>query len=175
MRKLANAIVAAVTVVSCARAPTAVQSTTPAPNSSQQQLAAFQLQTACAREARAWLNERERNEGYNPNASGNWTTVVNLGTTHYSLMRHGCYAVVDQQTTLAGKNLYVFSISRELYRVDGAVEPIARIVGTTEDAAQAVEDASGILVHGLKVCLVDGQSCDSLATWNQRTRPYLEK
>src|SRR6185437_12247277 len=89
--------------------PTAPQ---PAPASAEQQLAAFRLQTACAREAHAWLNERERNEGYNPDASGGLLITVNLLTTHYSLGKRACYAVVDQQTTVSGSRVFSFGDER---------------------------------------------------------------
>ncbi|HET9106796.1 MAG TPA: hypothetical protein VFN79_06360, partial [Steroidobacteraceae bacterium] len=139
----------------------------------QEQLTAFRLQTACAREARAWLNERERNEGYNPNANGNLSIVVDLGRTHYSLARRACYAVIDQQTTLSGK-FYNFNYSRQLYQVDGDLA-VAQISGDTIDVAKTFVDPAGVLVRDLKACSVGETRCDSLATWNLWTRSYLEE
>jgi len=174
MLKHVPAILAVMALAACAKAPTAAQSTTPAPNSAQAQLAAFRLQTACAREAREWLNERERNEGYTPNASGGLLIIIDLGKTHYSLVRHGCYAVVVQQTTVSGP-IYNFNYSRELYQVDGDLAPLAHISGDTSSAVEGIPDPDVVLVRDMKSCSVEHAQCDSLATWNARTRPYLEE
>lgn len=176
MLRQGSTILAIATLVACSRAPTTTPGAAVArpADSTREQLVAFRLQTACAREARAWLSERERNEGYNPNANGNLSIVVDLGRTHYSLARHACYAVVDQQTTLSGK-LYNFNYSRQLFRVDGDVTPVAQISGDTTNAGKAFLEPAGVLVRHMNICAVVATHCDSLATWNHLTRPYLEE
>lgn len=180
--KHAPAILAATALAACSQAPQATQPAGRLPvaapaqpveqDSARQQLAAYQLQTACAREARAWFNERQRNEG-NPTPWRGFTSFLDLGETHYSLARHACYAVLDLQTTISSGRTFVFADSHRLFQVDGDSEPVAEVSGATRDPKEALIGTVAVLVRDTKSCTVAGQNCDSLATWQAWTRPYL--
>lgn len=180
--KRAPAILAAAALAACSQAPQATQGSGRPPvaaptqpveqDSARQQLVAFQLQAACAHEARGWFTERRRNEG-NPTPWRGFTSVLALGETHYSLARHACYAVIDEQTTIASGRQFVFADSHKLYQVDGDLEPIAEISGATSNAKEALIGAVAVLVRNVKSCTVAGQDCNNLVTWQAWTRPYL--
>lgn len=188
--KYVPAILAAAALSACSQAPRANQSAArPAAASSTQgfdvasaqpveqnsarvQLAAFQLQTACAREARAWFNERQRNEG-NPTPWRGFTSILVLGEAHYSLAQHACYAAVDEQTTISSGRQFVLTDSHKLYRVDGDLEPIAEISGATSDPKEALIGAGAVLVRDIKSCTVANHKCDSLAVWQRGRAPTL--
>lgn len=139
-----------------------------APPGPQRQLADFRLQTACAREARAWVNEHERNEDYKPSS----IEIIELDQTHYSLIKHGCYAVVDDRST--APNLTLFGDDRRLYKVDGGWHGIAEITGGTRNPTDGMYGGRSILIHGMKLCAVGERKCRSYVEWEALTRPYLQ-
>lgn len=138
------------------------------PMGPQQQLADFRLQTSCAREAWAWVNEHERNEDYKPSS----LEIIEMDQTHYSLIERGCYAVVDERST--APNLSLFGDDRRLYKVDGGWHAIAEITGGTRNPTDGMYGVRSILTHGMKLCSVGVHKCSSYAEWEALTSPYLQ-
>ncbi len=144
--------------------------TSPGPR---RQLADFRLQTACAAEARAWVNEHERNEGYTPASSG--LGLLEMDQTHYSLAEHGCYAIVDERITSNLPSFSEYSDERRLFEVDGGWHAVAAITGATRNPRDGMYGIRRILTHGMKLCTVGARKCSSYAEWQALTRPYLKE
>jgi Nuclease-related domain len=131
---------------------------------SEQQLATFQLQTACAREARAWFREHLSEGGGNLNSRGNsmrWSLVQ----YHYSLREHGCYAVVEIMTDLTGHNVSVVGEDLILYRVDGS-----QIGGVSASGGHVGADRGRVALKG---CWLKRIHCSRLADWAALALPYV--
>ncbi len=133
-------------------------------------LATFRLQTACAREARAWVNERLRNEDYKPGP----LAIFQIEKTHYSLEKHGCYAVVDARSDISTGRYSAINVERRLFLVDGYWRPMAEITAGTTNIIRGLYGVRSVLVHDMKLCVVGVRTCSSFEEWELWTAPYLE-
>ena len=107
----------------------------PKPSVISQQLAAFGLRAACAREARNELKEELRGHGLSgaPTMTQDGSLNVLLAKAHYSLQEHNCYSVIDFEV----RRRSFFTGIRMLIRVGRFNRQIAELDGTIRNSTTA--------------------------------------